>query len=93
MTKLDELSRVLGRIEGSLTEIKNDIKLIRDDHKGLRSEFQTLEAGRLTRLESQFAVQQAEMGIKAKNVAMVWSAITAIFVSVISAIIIYFLKL
>ena len=32
-----EVQRSLGRIEGALTEIKSDIKLMRDDHAGLRT--------------------------------------------------------
>ena len=88
-----EVQRSLGRIEGGLTEIKSDIKLMREDHAGLRGEFQKLEAGRLTRLESQFAVSQAEMHAKAKSTAMWWSMATAVIISVLSAIIINFLNL
>ena len=83
-----EVQRSLGRIEGGLIEIKSDIKLMREDHAGLRSEFQTLEAGRLTKLESQFAMSQTEMHSKSKNIALWWSLITAITVSVVSAILI-----
>ena len=88
-----EVQRSLGRIEGALTEIKSDIKLMRDDHAGLRSEFQQLEAGRLTRLESQFATTQAVMHAKAKSTALIYSAITAIIISVATALILNFLKI
>ena len=88
-----EVQRSLGRIEGALTEIKSDIKLMRDDHAGLRSEFQQLEAGRLTRLESQFATTQAVMHAKAKSTALIYSAATAIIVSTVTAYILHFLKI
>ena len=66
---------------------------MRDDHSKLRQEFSVLEAGRLTRLESEFALTKAEMHIRAKNIAMWWSTGTAIIVSVITAIIIKYLNL
>lgn len=88
-----EVQRSLGRIEGSLIEIKADIKLMRDDHAGLRSEFQKLEAGRFTRLESSFAISEAQMHIKTKNTAMIYSVVSAIIISVVTAVVINFLKL
>ena len=91
MSKIDELSRVLGRIEGAVTEIKSDIKLIRTDHAGLRSEFQVLEAGRLTRLESAFAVSEAKFHAKAKSTAILYASVLGIISSVVTAIIINFL--
>ena len=93
MAKFDELSRGIGRIEGSLVEIKNDIKLMREDHARLRSEFQTLEAGRLTRLESAFALSEAAIHTKSKNTAIIWSAIVSIITAIITAFIIHFFKI
>ena len=88
-----EVQRSLGRIEGNIGQIMTDIKLMRDDHAGLRSEFQKLEAGRLTRPETQFATTQAIMHTKAKNIALIYSAFTAIIVSIATALILNFLKL
>lgn len=86
-----EVQRSLGRIEGGITEIKSEVKLMRDDHTRLRQEFSSLEAGRLTRLESQFAVHQAEMSVKAKNTAIIYSTVIGIISSVATAIIINFI--
>ena len=86
-----EVQRSLGRIEGNLTQIMNEMKLIRDDHAGLRGEFQKLEAGRLTRLESAFATSEAVGHTKAKNTAMWTSVIVGGIVSVIVGIILAFI--
>ena len=88
-----EVQRSLGRIEGGILELKSELKSLREDHIRLRVEFNKLEAGRLTKLESQFAMAQTEIHVKAKTTAMWWSAITAIIISTITAIIINFLKL
>lgn len=87
------VARSLGRIEGGISELKTEVSLMRQDHAKLRQEFSSLEAGRLTRLESSFAVSQAEMHIKSKTIAMWWSAIVSVVVSVVVAIIVYLLKL
>ena len=88
-----EVQRSLGRIEGGITEIKSDIGLMRTDHALLRKEFQTLEAGRLTKLESAFALSEAETHRHAKNTAMIWSSGMAIAVSIVTAVIIKYLNL
>ena len=87
------VARSLGRIEGTLTEIKSDIKLMRDDHAGLRAEFSSLEAGRLTRLETAFATSQAVFHAKAKSTALIYSVVTAIIISVATAFVLNFFKL
>ena len=88
-----EVQRSLGRIEGGITRLETELGLLRTDHVGLRAEFNKLEAGRLTRLESEFSLAKADMHNKAKNTAMWWSMGTAIIVSVITAIIIKYLDL
>ena len=86
-----EVQRSLGRIEGGISEIKTEIRLLRDDHSGLRSEFNKLEAGRFTRLESEFATSQAVMHAKTKNTAILYSTVVGVIASVMTAIIINFL--
>ena len=86
-----EVQRSLGRIEGGVSEIKHSIGLMRTDHALLRSEFNKLEAGRLTRLESDFAIHQAELHIKSRQTAILFSAITSIIISIVTAAIIYYL--
>ncbi len=88
-----EVQRSLGRIEGGITEVKNEIRLIREDHAQLRSEFQSLEAGRLTKLESEFATTQAVTHAKAKNTAIIYSSVTGIIASIITALALSFLDL
>lgn len=88
-----EVQRSLGRIEGGISEVKTELSLLRTDHAGLRAEFNKLEAGRLTRLESDFASYQAVAHAKSKSTAM-WAAmwtsiIVGVLVSIISAAIIY----
>ena len=87
------VQRSLGRIEGGIIEIKADIGLMRTDHALLQAEFQALEAGRLTKLESAFALSQAEIKRHAKNTALIWASGVAIVISVITAMIIKFLDL
>ncbi len=82
-----EVQRSLGRIEGGISELKNDLSLLRTDHAGLRAEFNKLEAGRLTRLESDFATSQVVSHNKAKNTAMWVSTVIGIAIAVIAQII------
>lgn len=88
-----EIQRSLGRIEGGILELKADVTLIRTDHALLRAEFTKLEAGRLTKLESQFAVAQSEIHTKARQTAIWTSSAVAIIISITTAIIIHFLKI
>ena len=88
-----EVQRSLGRIEGGIGELKTEVSLLRDDHAGLRAEFNKLEAGRLTRLESDFATSKALMHARTKNTAILYATVIGIISSVITAIIIHFLKL
>lgn len=88
-----EIQRSLGRIEGGISELKTEVGLIRVDHSALRAEFNKLEAGRLTKLESEFAVSQAEIHAKARSIAVWVSSIVAIAISVITAMIIRYLEL
>lgn len=88
-----EVQRSLGRIEGGIGEIKTEIALMRTDHAGLRSEFNKLEAGRLTRLESAFAISEADGHTKARQIALWFSSITAIIISVATAFIIKFFNI
>ena len=82
----NEFERSLGRLEGkmdSMTEVMTR----------LANSFDNLEKGRLSTLEINFAKFYTEINTKAKNAAFWTSAITAIFVSVVSAIIVYLLKI
>ena len=83
-----EVQRSLGRIEGGISELKTELSLLRTDHAGLRAEFNKLEAGRLTRLESDFASYQAVAHAKARSVAIWTSIIVGVIVGVLLAVII-----
>lgn len=93
MKQDSETQRSLGRIEGGIIELKNSLTLLRTDHASLREEFTKMESGRLTKLESSFAVMESNMHAKAKSTAMFFSFITAIVVSVITAVLIHYLGL
>ena len=88
-----EVQRSLGRIEGGITRLETEISLLRTDHSELRGEFNKLEAGRLTRLESEFATQKVVMHSKSKNTAIIYSMISAILTSVATAAVLHFLNL
>lgn len=88
-----EIQRSLGRIEGGISELKADVGLIRTDHALLRGEFNKLEAGRLTKIESEFSIFKAISHAKSRNTAVFFSSLTAIIVSVIVAVIIHFLRI
>lgn len=76
-----DFERSLGRVEGKLDSV---ISVVTD----LKSSFDSLEKGRLSRLEVAFATLHTEVSVKAKNSAM-WSAtIISVVVSVVTAIII-----
>lgn len=89
-TEHNNLERSIGRLEGKLDSTVFMMTSISNDVSGLRNDFATMEKGRLTALEVKFAGLSSEMKVKARNSAMLAGAIISIAVSVISAIIIYF---
>lgn len=88
-----EVQRSLGRIEGGISELKADIFLIRTDHTLLREEFNKLEAGRLTKMESEFATFRALAHVKARNTAVFFSSVIAVIISVVTAFILRYLNI
>lgn len=81
-----ELIRAIGKLEGKMDLMVNSVS-------NLASSFESLEKGRLSRLEIGFATLNTEVKDKARNTA-VWSgAIVAIIVSVATAVIINVFKL
>ena len=86
-----EVQRSLGRIEGGIAELKADVSLMRTDHAMLRGEFNKLEAGRLTRLESEFATTKALNQAKARSTAFWTAFITGLITSGLSVLISHFL--
>lgn len=88
-----DIQRTLGRVEQGILDIKQNMQFMRDDHAGLRAEFNKLEAGRLTRLESAFALSEAAIHTKSKNTAIIWSGIVSIITAIITAFIIHFFKI
>lgn len=77
----NEFERSLGRLEGkmdSMTEVMTR----------LANSFDNLEKGRLSTLEINFAKFYTEINTKAKSIAIIYSIVSAILVSVITAFII-----
>ena len=79
------IERTIGRLEGKIDSLGLTIT-------ELKNAFDSLEKGRLSTLEINFAKFYTEIHTKAKNTAMWISALVAIVVSVVSAMIIYSLQ-
>ncbi len=75
------IERSIGRIEGKLDLMINTIT-------DLKTSFDSLEKGRLTRLEVAFNTLQTEIEYKAKSVATWRALVFSIIASVISAILV-----
>ena len=69
------------------------ITSIRTDHSLLRHEFNKLEAGRLTKLEAAFSISETKNHLRARHTAVLFSSITTVAISVVSAIIFHYLGL
>ena len=87
------IERSIGRLEGKVDGITNDIKIMSESMNALRASFDILEKGRLSRLEVNFATLQAEINTRAKNIALWAGAIVSGCISIVSGIIIYVLNL
>ena len=81
MPKSNGLERSIGRLEGKVDALITEVK-------DLKKSFNTLEEGRVSTLEHDFAKLYTEVKIKAKNTAMWMSAIISIGVSVLTAVLI-----
>lgn len=79
-----DLERSMGRLEGKLDSIVN---IVAD----LKGAFETMEKGRLSRLEVAFNTLQTEIAVKSKNTTIVWSAVISVATSVAAAVVIHLL--
>ena len=81
------LERSIGRLEGKVDVVIEDIKLISDNMTALRASFDILEKGRLSNLEVSFASLQAKVQERARNTALIYSGTISFAISILSAII------
>ena len=79
----EHLERSIGRLEGKLDSVVTMVA-------GLKDSFETMEKGRLSRLEVSFATLKTEVEIRVKNTAMVSAAVTSMVVTVVAGLILYF---
>lgn len=75
----------IGRLEGKLDSV---VSMVGE----LKGSFETMEKGRLSKLEVQFATLYAELSVTARNSAAVWAVAASVIASIISALSIYFIK-
>ena len=80
----NETLKSIGRLEGKMDMLVASMS-------GLAQSFDNLEKGRLSRLEIAFASLQAEAKQDARHISSWTSSIISVIISVISALIIYFL--
>lgn len=79
-----EIYLKLGAVEGKMDLVVSSIA-------ALKESFDQMEKGRLSRLEVAFATLDTEVGTKAKNSAMWYSASMSVLGSVVSGVILYLL--
>ena len=77
-----DLERAIGRVEGKLDLVVTSIS-------ELKNAFDTMEKGRLSRLEVLFATLETQISVKARSTAMWTSAALSILTSVAAGVIIY----
>lgn len=78
----------LGEVGGKLDSAINAIGIVGSEIKSLRDDFQTMEKGRLSRLEVTFATLETTVSLRAKNSAIVWAAGMSVVTSVVTAVLI-----
>ena len=83
---------LFDRLDRLRLELKNDIQTnsgsLRQDIQGLRTDFNNLEAGRLTRAEQAINKLQTSQGIENYKLYVLWfiiTAVTGVVVSVVAA--------
>ena len=84
MAEETNMERSIGRLEGKLDLVVTSIT-------GLQSAFDTMEKGRLSRLEVSFNTLQTQVSLKAKSSALWYGLIASASTSVISGVILYLL--
>ena len=84
-------SNLYDRLEQLRKELTSDIKSnardLKDDIHGLRTDFNTLEAGRLTKLEETLNKMQVNQGIANTNLYILWFIITTALTVLINIIV------
>lgn len=78
----------LGEVGGKLDSAINAIGIVGSEIKSLRDDFQTMEKGRLSRLEVTFATLETTVSLRAKNSAIVWAGGMSVVTSVVTAVLI-----
>ena len=87
----ENVERSIGNLEGMMSGMLTSLSQIHNDLKALRDDFNTMERGRLTRLEVAFNTLQTEIEVKAKSVATYRSVLASIVAATVSGTILYFL--
>ena len=83
-TQEASFERALGRLEGKMDAMVSSVN-------ALASSFESLEKGRLSRLEIKVAEIVTETGSKSRNVALWVSSIVVIVGGIVSNIVAYYL--
>jgi hypothetical protein len=71
----DDLQRSLGRVEGMLAGLQASVDKLGDSVVRLNTSFESLEAGRLSALETKVAEQTVRMSLLAASIPTVISAL------------------
>lgn len=87
----NNVERSIGRLEGKIDGMSVDIQNINQSMTNLKAAFDTLEQGRLSGLEVNFAKLESQVRERAKITATFYASLISIIVSVISASIIFFI--
>ena len=81
---------IFDRLERLRVEVKGDIQInynsLKQDVQGLRSDFNTLEAGRLTAVEQRTNTLEKNQGIQNYKLYVLWSIITVALTIIINFI-------
>lgn len=83
------IERSFGRMEGKLDSLTTSITDLKGAIVGVQNDFATMEKGRLTRLEVNFATLQTETAYRAKTAAIITGIITSVLSSVVAGTILY----
>jgi hypothetical protein len=72
---MDDLNRSLGRVEGKLDGLQKSMEGLATSQTRLATAFESLEAGRLSRLETKVAEQTVRISILASAIPVVISGL------------------
>ena len=92
---LNDIYSSLGELKGEVKGFKASIEVVRNEVTTIRSDFQSMESGRLTNAEAEIAVLKSRLSIEVdksvRNTSIWLGILAAIGVNITTAVMLYFI--